>query len=191
MFILVRALLPPGIFNQTPLTPLHPQYLEIFRELKQRLANCGRRGTEPLWTCLVQRTFAQSYCDRLPLPAVRLSPVEYYKENLALFEAELEYYGLRYECERCQPNEKDPKWAGFWTRELGRLTKLTRAHGKLYAYFLARRTDRDHEFFGGDPLVAERNTHLYASFIALTRYEKELEKQFEKRVAIASGTVNR
>lgn len=155
-----------------------PAYERHYQEMKRRLERCSRNTTDPLWTSMQQAAIAGAYRDRLPLPGVHLNPVAYFKDHLPRFEAEVQYYELRYEAERCRPEDADRTWAAFWLQEVSRMTQLTEAHPGLYAYFREGRTDRDLEYFGGDPAQAEQHSLLWASFIALARYEQDLETIF-------------
>jgi hypothetical protein len=157
---------------------MHPRYQEHFRNMKRRLWGGRRAGVDPLWIFLQQTAIARRYRGQLPLPGIHLTPVAYFKTHLPFFEAEVQYHELRYEAERCRPEDADRTWAAFWLQEVSRMTQLTEAHPELYAYFRDHGTDRDEECFGGDPTLAEKNAVLWGSFIALARYEKDLEEMF-------------
>jgi len=58
------------------------------------------------------------------------------------------------------------------------MTQQIDAHPELYAYFRDDGTDRDEEYFGGEPALAEQNAVLWGSFMALPRYEQDLEVLF-------------
>ena len=79
---------------------------------------------------------------------------------------------------RRRPEDADRSWAGFWLQEVSRMPQLIEANPGLYAYFHTHRTDRDHQYFGGDPEVAERNSGLWGAFMALACYEKDLARVF-------------
>jgi hypothetical protein len=155
-----------------------PAYERLYAEMKRRLERYGRNTRDALWTGMQQAAIAGAYRDCLPLPGVHLNPPSYFKDHLARFEAEVQYYELRYEAERCRPDDADRTWAAFWLQEVSRMTQLTEAYPELYAYFRGGGTDRDLEFFGGDPVVAEKNAGIWSSFIALGRYEQDLEEIF-------------
>lgn len=157
---------------------MHRCYEQQYQEMKQRLKGCYRLARDPLWALLQAVAIAKQYRDRLPLPGAHLSQIEYFKEHWPRFEAEVQYYQLRYEAERCRPDDSDRRWAGFWLKEMSRMTRLGKMHPDLYAYYRAGRTDRDEEYFAGAPTDAEKNAALWASFLALARYEAELEKKF-------------
>jgi hypothetical protein len=155
-----------------------PAYERHYVEMKRRLERYGRNTTDPLWTGMQRAAIAGAYRDRLPLPGVHLNPPSYFKDHLSWFEAEVQYHELRYEAERCRPDDADRTWAAFWLQEVSRMTQQIEAHPELYAYFRAGGTDRDQEYFGGDPALAEQNAVLWGTFIALARYEKDLETLF-------------
>jgi hypothetical protein len=73
------------------------------------------------------------------------------------------------------------------------MTQQIEAHPELYAYFRDRGTDRDEAYFGSDPAEAEQNAVLWGSFMALARYEQDLEGIFAefletfRRSRIVSG----
>jgi len=116
---------------------------------------------------------------RPPAASRRASePGPYFKEHLPPFEAEVQYYELRYEAERCRPDDADRTWAAFWLQEMSRMTQQIEAHPELYAYFRTGGTDRDEEYFGGDSVVSEQNAVSWGSFMALARYEQDLETIF-------------
>jgi RteC protein len=157
---------------------MHPRYQKHFQEMQRSLYSSHKTMTKPLWIFLHGAAIARRYRDRLPLPRAHIAAVGYFKEHWPRFEAEVKYYELRYEAERCRPEGADRTWAAFWLQEVSRMTQLTEAHPELYAYFRGGGTDRDEELFGQDPSIAEANAGLWASFIALGRYEQELEEIF-------------
>jgi len=157
---------------------MHPSYHEEFQDMRRLIWSCCRQSSVPMWTFLKATAIARKYRKRLPLRGVHVLPVAYYKETLPRFEAEVQYYELRYEAERCRPEDADRSWAGFWLQEVSRMPQLIEANPGLYAYFHTHRTDRDHQYFGGDPEVAERNSGLWGAFMALARYEKDLARVF-------------
>ncbi|HXB07934.1 MAG TPA: RteC domain-containing protein, partial [Puia sp.] len=118
---------------------------------------------------------AKRYRDSLPLPGIHLNPVAYFKWHWPRFEAEVQYYELRYEAERCRPEQDGKTWADFWLEEISRLRNEINAHPELYAYYQAQRIDQDEQYFGGDPAVARENADCWASFIAVARYEQDLK----------------
>jgi hypothetical protein len=146
--------------------------------MTRRLWGGRRVGVDPLWIFLQQAAIARQYRGELPLRGIHLTPVAYFKTHLPCFEGEVQYQELRYEAERCRPEDADRTWAAFWLQEVSRMGQQTEAHPDLYAYFRDHGNDRDLEFFGGDPRVAEEHSVLWASFIALARYEKDLEELF-------------
>jgi hypothetical protein len=162
---------------------MHRRYEDHFNGMRQRLAVCHRTTGDPLWRLLQATAIAKRYRHRLPLAGVHLNPVAYFKEHLPPFEAEVQYYELRYEAERCRPEDADRSWAAFWLQEMSRMTQLIDAHPELYGYFRDGRTDRDLEYFGADPTVAEKNAVLWGSFMALARYEADLETIFTDLLA--------
>ena len=157
---------------------MHPRYQEHFRDMKKRLWSGRVVAADPLWTFLQKLAIARQFRNQLPLPGVRLTPVDYFKNHLPRFESEVQYYELRYEAERCRPEEADWSWAAFWLQELSRMTEQIETYPELYAYFRADRSDRDEDYFGGKTSVAERHALVWASFLALARYEQDLEKMF-------------
>lgn len=145
---------------------MNHRYAECFQDMKRDLKRVRRGARDPLWTFLQQAAIARAYRSRLPLPGLDLTQVAYFKEHLPRFEAEVQYYNLRYEAERCRPEKSDRAWAGFWSGEMPRMTQQAEAEPELYAYFLGGSTDRDEEFFGGDPAAAEK---MPASGLGLLR----------------------
>jgi hypothetical protein len=89
-----------------------PAYERHYVEMKRRLERHGPNTSDPLWTGMQLAAIARQYRNRLPLPGVHLNPVSYFKGHLPRFEAEVQYYELRYEAERCRPDAAGFEYAG-------------------------------------------------------------------------------
>jgi len=158
---------------------MHPRYQEHFQEMNQRLSSCWRARGETIWILLKATAITRFYRKQLPLPDVRLTQLAYFKEHLPVFEAEVQYFDLRYELERRRPNDSGKKtWAGFWLEEASRMQQQIDAESERYDYYRRGATDQDQRYFDGDPALAEQNALLWGTFMALSRYEQELESIF-------------
>ena len=158
---------------------MHPRYQEHFQEMKKRLSGCLQAKGDPIWIFLKATAITRFYRRQLPLPAVRLTQLAYFKEHLPVFEAELQYYDLRYELERRRPSDSAKAWAAFWLEEASRMQRQIDAHPDLYDYYHRGATDRDENYFGAGPALAEQNAVTWGAFMAHERYEQELESIFE------------
>jgi hypothetical protein len=84
-----------------------PAYERHYAETKRRLVRHSRNTSDPLWTAMQLAAIARRYRNRLPLPGVHLNPPSYFKDHLPRFEADVQYYELRYEAESCRPDDAD------------------------------------------------------------------------------------
>jgi hypothetical protein len=157
---------------------MNPAYEQHFDQLKGRLSVCLKADGEPIWIFLKATAITRHYRRQLPLPGVSLTPVDYFKGHLPVFEAECQYYNLRYEAECHRPSDSHKTWADFWLEEAGRMQRQIDAEPVLYDYYRRGAADRDAEYFGGDPALGEQNAVFWGAFMALTRYQQDLETIF-------------
>jgi len=153
---------------------MHPGYDAYYQQMRRQLEARRRGGGDPLFKLLVATAIAEGHLRALPLEGIVVDQRTYYKDHWPVFEAERQYYELSYEAERCRPSGAPEVVKQFWVLEADRLFRQIRAHRDLYAYYTRGGTDRDERYFGGDPVVARQNAVLWASFMALSRYKREV-----------------
>jgi hypothetical protein len=160
-------------------------YFQLYEELLVELGRVRASGLsagEELEGCFrIAFQFGESLaaCSLATDPSTPLR-IAFYKGVKPKFWAELRYCEWCYHALLFKPASSISEWKVFWIRETNRSRKYIEENEDLYRYYMEDRTDRDEEFFGGDPIDADRYAQVIGECLALERYAEYIDQSFNQ-----------